>query len=63
MPCSIMASGQRVLVVSLRRLVALRAAWLVNQLARITFARPALHGMRHGGTAPLRAWKFSLVMS
>src|SRR5579875_1631226 len=47
--------GQRVLVIPLRRLVALRAAWLVNQLARMTLARPALHGMRHSGTPPLRA--------
>jgi len=47
--------GQRVLVVPLRRLIALRAAWLVNQLARMTLARPAFHGMRHSGTPPLRA--------
>ena len=47
--------GQRVLVIPLRRLVALHAAWLMNQLARMTLARPALHGMRHSGSQPLRA--------
>ncbi len=55
--------GQRILVVPLRRLIALRAAWLVNQLARMTLARPAFHGMRHSGTPSLRASKFPRVMS
>jgi hypothetical protein len=47
--------GQRVLVVPLPRLVALRAAWLVIQLARMTLARPPLYGMLHSGTALVRA--------
>lgn len=47
--------GQRVFVVPLRGPVALRAAWLVNQLARMTLTRPLLLGMLHSSTAPLRA--------
>ena len=47
--------GQRVLVVPLCELVALRAAWLVNQLARMTLTRPLLPGVFYSGTAPLRA--------
>ena len=47
--------GQRVFVVPLCRLVALRAAWLVNQLARMTLARPLLPCMFHSDTAPIRA--------
>jgi hypothetical protein len=34
--------GQRVFLVSLCRLIALRAAWLVNQLARMTLTCPLL---------------------
>jgi hypothetical protein len=47
--------GQRVFVVSLRGLIALRAAWLMNQLARMTLTRPMLFCMLYSGTAPLRA--------
>ena len=47
--------GQRIFVVPLCRLVALRAAWLVNQLARMTLTCPLLPGMFHSSTAPLRA--------
>ena len=47
--------GQRVLVVPLRGLIALRAAWLVHQLARMTLARPLLLGVFYSDTAPLRA--------
>src|SRR5690348_7684371 len=47
--------GQRVFVVPLGGLVALRATRLVNQLARMTLTCPLLLGMLHSGTAPLRA--------
>jgi hypothetical protein len=47
--------AQRVLVVPLGGLVALRAARWVNQSARMTFTRPLLPGIFHSGSAPLRA--------
>jgi hypothetical protein len=47
--------GQRVFVVPLCWLVALRAAWLVNQLARMTLTCPLLPGVFYSGTAPIRA--------
>jgi len=47
--------GQRVLVVPLGGLIALRAAWLVYQPARMTLTRPLLPGVFHSDTAPLRA--------
>jgi len=47
--------GQCVFIVPLYRLVALRAARLVNQLARMTLTCPLLRGMFYSGTAPLRA--------
>src|SRR5277367_5285702 len=47
--------GQRVFVVPLCRLIALRAAWLMNQLARMSLTRSALLCMFHSGTPPLRA--------
>ena len=43
--------GQRVFVVPLCRLIALRAAWLVNQLARMTLTCPLLSCMLHSSTA------------
>ena len=52
---AMMALGQRVLVVPLRGLIALRAAWLVHQLARMTLTRPLLLGVFYSDTAPLRA--------
>ena len=47
--------GQRVFVVPLRGLVALRAAWLIHQLARMTLTRPLLFCMFHSDAPPLRA--------
>ena len=47
--------GQRVFIVPLRRLVALRAAWLIHQLARMTLTCPVLPGMLHSGSPPIRA--------
>ncbi len=47
--------GQRVFVVPLRGLVALRAAWLINQLARMTLTRPLLFCIFHSDAPPLRA--------
>jgi len=44
--------GQRVFVVPLCGLVALRAAWLMNQLARMTLTRPTLLCMLQSDTAP-----------
>jgi hypothetical protein len=47
--------GQRIFVVPLCRLVALRAAWLMNQLARMSLTRSALLCTFYSGTPPLRA--------
>jgi len=47
--------GQRVFIVPLCRLVALRAAWLMNQLARMALTYAALLRMLHSCTPPLRA--------
>ena len=47
--------GQRIFVVPLCGLVALRATRLVYQLARMTLTRPTLLCMFHSDTAPLRA--------
>jgi hypothetical protein len=47
--------GQRVFVVPLCGLIALRAAWLINQLARMALTRSALLCMLHSGTPTLRA--------
>lgn len=47
--------GQRVFVVTLCGLIALRAARLVYQLARMTLTCPTLLCMLHSDTAPLRA--------
>jgi hypothetical protein len=47
--------GQCVFVVPLCGLVALRAAWLMNQLAHMSVTRSALLSMRHSGTPALRA--------
>jgi hypothetical protein len=47
--------GQRVFIVPLCRLVALRAARLMNQLARMALTHTALLRMLHSGTPPLRA--------
>ncbi len=47
--------GQCVFVVPLCGLVALRATWLVNQVARTTLTRSALSCMFHSDTPTLRA--------
>ena len=47
--------GQRIFVVPLCGLVALRAAWLMNQLGRMALTRSALLCMFHSGTPLLRA--------
>src|SRR5271169_6038951 len=47
--------GQCIFVVTLCRLVALRAAWLLHQLARMSLAHSTLTGMAHRTTPSLRA--------
>jgi hypothetical protein len=47
--------GQCVFVVPLGGLVALRATWLVDQMARMTLTRSALPRMLHSRTPTLRA--------
>ena len=47
--------GQCIFVVTLCRLVALRATWLIDQLARMSLTHSMLTGMAHRTTPPLRA--------
>lgn len=47
--------GQRVFIVPLCRVVAMRAAWLMDQLARMALTHTALLCSFHSGTPPLRA--------
>ena len=47
--------GQCVFVVALGRLIALRAAWLTDQPARMTLTRSELLRMLHRATTPIRA--------
>lgn len=48
---------KRVFVVPLCGLIALRAAWLMNQFVRISLTCPLLRGVFYGGAAQPRAWK------
>jgi len=47
--------GQRIFVIAQRRLIALRAAWLIHQLARMSLTRATLLRVLYCATAPLRA--------
>jgi hypothetical protein len=47
--------GWSIFVFTLCRLVALRAAWLIHQLARSSLTHPMLAGMAHRTTPSFRA--------
>jgi hypothetical protein len=55
--------GEGILVFALRRLIALRAAWLVHQLARPTLTHGLFLRMIHRTAPSLRAQKFPAAMS